>query len=121
MSKKLTIKLKAKSVDKIMCLILDDATTKNINQLESTTGPNFVIKWELDNNSGIDSITDITLKVGSINIFKKGPHLAKNGKDWRAVVGGKIASFKECAYNIEYVVGGKTYLCDPIIIVDPDI
>lgn len=99
--------------------LVDSDCNHGVDDLKSETGPGSKVKWKLAKFSKIkiEKILNINAKDGSFDIFVDGPKSV--GKNWVGIVGDDMEGKME-EYFIEYQIGGKKYICDPIIKVKDD-
>jgi hypothetical protein len=96
-------------------LVLSDSEghTGN-NTITTIVNPGDKVIWQLKMKGGIDTLTAITEKAGSEDIFSKGPASTDSGNpssNWQGVV-SKSATGTE-SYSIGYTIDGVSYTDDP--------
>ena len=91
-------------------LILDDGESKG-GKITTKVYKKQIVKWELEKNSGIESLDEIIEKSG--NVFEIKPVKGSDGK-----ISGTIGDFPSGTqeeYGIRYTVNGVTKDFDPVI------
>jgi hypothetical protein len=91
-------------------LILSDKGQTNVD-------PGDTVTWLLGPNSGVESITAITKKEDSTNVFKPEPAPVGGSKNWAGTVDPFVPKGSEELYNILWKADGE----DVINIFDPKI
>jgi len=66
--------------------------------------------WKLAPNGGIDEVTNIYPKTGSVNIFSTAPTKQVDGS-WKGTVATSISGSE--SYSIDYNIGHDSYTDDP--------
>ena len=79
------------------------------------------IKWQIDNHSGVYSITRIEEKTNSDNIFETPPH--EQGNYWTGVISRSVHPGDEYLYSIYWKASqnGPEYKHDPKISIRPSL
>lgn len=93
-------------------LTLSDHGNSNVSRGE-------VITWTIGPHSGVDSITAITVKPNSTNVFGSGPAKHGNSSNWQGKISNDLEETTEEDYNIGWKDGdGKPHTYDPKITVN---
>lgn len=73
-----------------------------------------VVTWTIRPHSGVDSITAITVKPNSTNVFGSGPAKLGNSSNWQGKIKAELEIPTEEEYNIDWKDSeGTTRTFDP--------
>jgi hypothetical protein len=79
--------------------------------------PGDTIQWQIEQNSGVDSIVSIQEKSDSENIWASPPRL--QGSNWTGAISSTSRPYDAYVYSITWRRGSVTKVCDPIISIKP--
>lgn len=114
-----------KTKNMMTAIILLEGDTSNGDLVLSDKGKSYVKKnevvtWIIHPDSGVESITAMTVKPGSTNVFTKRPSKLGNSKNWQGRIRNDVKGKTEEEYNIEWKdSNGKEYTFDPVLVINP--